>query len=173
MVKLNMNFKLKQLIKIKLTFLIIFLLALFIFPQISFAESFETELSQQTKAFAGEQGIGFDRPNDPRAIVAQVIKVFLSVIGILFLVYTVYAGYLIMFSAGDEEKINKGKSTLRTAIIGIFIVLSSYSIVYFVTEVVWEGSIYKGDAYIDFGTEAGTYDFCRDGRGDRISCGRR
>ena len=47
--------------------------------------------------------------------------------------YAVYAGYIILTSAGNEDQIEKGTSTLKTATIGIIIALSSYAIVTFVS----------------------------------------
>jgi hypothetical protein len=54
-------------------------------------------------------------------------------VGTLFVAYTVYAGYLILTSAGNDDQINKGKSTIRTATIGVLVTLSAYAIVTFVT----------------------------------------
>ncbi len=90
-------------------------------------------IQQQTNAFVGVGGANIASPQDPRTIVARIILILLTVIGTLFLAYTVYAGYLIMTSAGDEEKVNKGKSTIRTAVIGVMITLSAYAITQFVT----------------------------------------
>ena len=70
-------------------------------------------IDQQTRAFAGTGGASFAPPTDPRLIVARIISIALTLIGTLFLGYTVYAGYLILTSAGEEEKVNKGKSTIH------------------------------------------------------------
>ena len=106
-------------------------LILFI-PSISKAQIVGSSMTQQINAFAGPNGAGFGAASDPRAIVVKVIRAFLSILGILFLVYAVYAGYLIMSSGGEEEKIRKGKSTLLTAMIGVLVIFSVYSILYFV-----------------------------------------
>ncbi len=64
--------------------------------------------------------------------IGQIINVFLSILGLIFLTYTVYAGYLYLISAGNEEKVDKAKSILRGSIIGLIIVLSAYAITRFV-----------------------------------------
>lgn len=104
----------------------------FLSPSIAYAVD-DTELGQQMNAFAGEQGANLGAPTDPRLVVASIIRVFLTVIGTLFVAYTVYAGYMIMTSGGQEEKIKKGKDTLRNSIIGIVVTLSAYAITLFVT----------------------------------------
>jgi hypothetical protein len=123
-----------MILKLKKIILLSLMMVLFFLPQASSAEGFADEYERQTEAFAGARGAGFEKPADVRIIVAQVIKVFLSIIGVLFLAYAVYAGYLIMTSAGNEEKVTKGKATLRTAVIGVLVILLAYSILYFVSE---------------------------------------
>lgn len=78
----------------------------------------------------GESG----EPRDVRVITAQIIKVFLGLLGIIFLGLLIFAGYSWMTAAGEEEKINKAKDTIRRAIIGLIIILAAYSITYFVLE---------------------------------------
>ncbi len=146
----------KKSILVKFLFLFSFFLFLFACPKIAAADTFKDDLNQQTQAFAGEQGAGFENPTDPRTVVAKVISMFLSIIGVLFLVYGVYAGSLIMLSGGEREKIDKGKSTLRTAVIGVLVVLSAYSIMRFIITPIWNASQSEnqnglsGDDYSDY-----------------------
>lgn len=63
---------------------------------------------------------------------ALVIKGFLSILGIIFIILIILAGFNWMTSEGDEQKISKAKETIRTAIIGLFIIIAAYSITYFV-----------------------------------------
>lgn len=83
---------------------------------------------RQTDAFAGTQGANLGTPRDPRLVAAYIIQVCLTLIGTLFTLYAVYAGYTILMARGNEEKVTKGKETLKTAIIGLVIILSAYSI---------------------------------------------
>lgn len=62
----------------------------------------------------------------------RIINVFLSILGLVFLTYTIYAGYLYLISSGNEEKVDKAKSILRGSIIGLIIVLAAYAITRFV-----------------------------------------
>ncbi|PIR43052.1 hypothetical protein COV24_04715 [candidate division WWE3 bacterium CG10_big_fil_rev_8_21_14_0_10_32_10] len=143
---------------LKLLVVGLFIFSFFLIPQAALVETFKGDLDTQMGAFAGKEGIGLEKPADPRAIVAQVIKILLSLLGILFLIYTIYAGYLIMSSAGDQDKVSKGKSTLRTAAIGVFVILISYSVFYFVANYI--GLSASGDnngQYSDYGNEFGEY----------------
>ena len=64
--------------------------------------------------------------------IAYVIQVVLGFLGIIFIILIIYAGFVWMTSAGNEEKISKAKKTLIAAIIGITIVLLAYAITGFV-----------------------------------------
>ena len=101
-------------------------------------------LEQQTQAFAGDKGAGFGEPKDPRAVVATIIQSLLGLLGILMIAYFVYGGYLIMTSAGQEEKITKGKSVLRNAVIGLVIILSAYGLTKLVTRVAYGNQLPQG-----------------------------
>lgn len=94
----------------------------------------QSDIERQLGAFAGREGAGYAAPEDPRLVVAGIIRTVLTLIGILFVVYTVYAGFLIMTARGEEEKVKKGKDTLRRAVIGVLIVMLAYSFTLFVTQ---------------------------------------
>jgi len=65
---------------------------------------------------------------DPRIIIAQVINIFLGFLGIIFLCLTVYAGYLYMTANGEEKKTQDALGIIKTAIIGLIIILAAYGI---------------------------------------------
>lgn len=75
---------------------------------------------------------GFGDPQSIPEIIGALIGVFLSLIGIIFLVLIIYGGFLWMTSAGNEQKVYKAKKVLTQAFIGLLIVLSAYSITQFV-----------------------------------------
>lgn len=114
-------------------FLISYLLALAA-PTVSLAQetsawsSIKNEMSPIGKLF----GSG-DKPQDPRAIAAVIIRIFMSLLGILFICYIVYAGFIWMTAAGNDERIEKAKSTLRAGVIGIGIIIGAFAIASFVT----------------------------------------
>ena len=64
--------------------------------------------------------------------VGMVISVFLSLLGVIFVVYIIWAGYNWMTAGGNEEKVTKAKTTLTRAVIGLIITISAYSIWFFI-----------------------------------------
>ena len=75
---------------------------------------------------------GFGEPKSIPEIIGALIGVALSFLGIIFLCLIIYGGFLWMTSAGNEEKVRKAQKVLSQATIGLIIVLSAYSITYFV-----------------------------------------
>lgn len=65
---------------------------------------------------------------DPRLTVARFINVFLGILGTIFIVYVVYAGYLWMTAGGEEEKTTEAKTHIRNAVIGLVIILAALGI---------------------------------------------
>ena len=70
--------------------------------------------------------------NDLASIIGVVIKTFLGLLGVLFLVYMLYAGYNWMIAQGEEEKVTKAKDTIQRAIIGLIITIAAYAISFWV-----------------------------------------
>ncbi len=94
------------------------------------------EIERQLQAAAGEQGAGFDKPVDPRQGVFLIIRYALGLLGFVFLVLTLYAGFLWMTAGGDEGNIEKAKKILTASVIGLIIILLSYSFTVFVFKTV-------------------------------------
>ena len=69
---------------------------------------------------------------DPRVIAARIIQFLLSFLGIISLVLIIYAGFVWMTSGGDSDKITQAKRILKNAVIGLFIILSSWAITTFI-----------------------------------------
>ncbi|MDO8668004.1 MAG: hypothetical protein Q7K35_02795 [bacterium] len=65
-------------------------------------------------------------------IIGVVIQTFLGLLGVLFLVYMLYAGYNWMIAQGDEEKVTKAKDTIQRAVIGLIIVIAAYAMSFWV-----------------------------------------
>lgn len=61
--------------------------------------------------------------------VSRVIKVLLTLGGIIAVVFIIIGGYQYMTSAGNEESAGKGKKTLLYAVIGLAVILLAYTIV--------------------------------------------
>lgn len=70
---------------------------------------------------------------DPRVAVAGLLQELLGLIGIIFVCLIVMGGYWLITAKGDESKIEKAKSTIWGAVIGVIIILLAYSIVWLVS----------------------------------------
>lgn len=69
---------------------------------------------------------------DLLTIVGTIIKVFLGLLGIIFLVIFIYSGYLWMTAGGDDKQVMRAKQMLINAVIGIVIILFAYGITSFI-----------------------------------------
>lgn len=90
------------------------------------------KIGQQEEAFRESAGYEVATTQTVPQIVAMVIKAFIGLLGIIFVVLIVYSGYNWMTAGGDETKITKAKNTISRAVIGLIILLAAYSITYFV-----------------------------------------
>lgn len=66
-------------------------------------------------------------------LIGSAIRVVLQLVGVIFLVMMVYAGFLWMTSRGQEDKIEKARDIMTATVIGIFIVITAYAITVLVT----------------------------------------
>lgn len=67
-------------------------------------------------------------------IIARVIRIFLGFLGIIFLALIIVAGYKYMVAKGNSEEAQEALAQIKRGFIGLLIVLSAFSIAYFVVE---------------------------------------
>jgi hypothetical protein len=89
-------------------------------------------LSKQDQAFLDASGLSTKVTIGE--MISNIIKIVLSFLGLIFFVLILYAGFLWMTAAGNDEKISKAKNIMTSAVIGLVIVLSAYLITYFVVD---------------------------------------
>jgi hypothetical protein len=94
-------------------------------------------------AFA--QGGGFwDNPQGgaPPTVAAQgtlgqnittIINYFLGLLGLIAVAFLIYAGILMVTAGGNDEQVTKARKIIMYAVIGIVIILLSYTVVTFVS----------------------------------------
>jgi hypothetical protein len=115
----------------------LFLLNFFLVPAISPALAQVTDISQQV-GFEGGSGdvanaFGGGTPRDIRDIIGQVVVGVLGLLGTIFVVLIIYAGFKYMTSMGNEEQTGDAKKMIVSAIIGLGIILAAYAITSFVS----------------------------------------
>ena len=80
--------------------------------------------------------VGYETAPDKNLFffIEQLIKVGLSLIGVVFLAMMLYAGFTWMTAMGEKEKITRARDTIIYATIGVIVTISAYAITKFVFE---------------------------------------
>ncbi len=137
------NKKFKKIVTIQF----IFLVAVFLF-----LPAFTTVKAQGTDVYSEDFGLQPIQENialgaqDIRVTIAKIIRVVLGFLGTIALVLILYAGYTIMTSAGNEQKVATGKKILLNATIGLAIIMSAFAITQFVLNKLAQATGYAGGA---------------------------
>ncbi|MFH1744614.1 MAG: hypothetical protein ABH881_00385 [bacterium] len=135
----------KKLIPRKKIFFLLFIL-FFMFVGLS-ALSYNTEKAVARSLWDSQEGLGAgDRKiasvfgenesgaRDIREVVIIIIKYALSCLALILVAYILYGGYTYMTSMGNKDKVDEAKKIIFRGVIGALIVMSSYSIVVYVTQ---------------------------------------
>ena len=77
---------------------------------------------------------------DLRITVGQIINVSLTLLGMVAVSLMVYAGFLWMTAAGNDDQIGKAKSVMTAAVIGLVIIMSAYAITRFVLRATYQAT---------------------------------
>lgn len=67
-------------------------------------------------------------------IIGMVLGAFLGFLGLTFVILVVIAGYSWMTAQGNEETIKKSSATIKSALIGLVVCLSAWSLWKFIFE---------------------------------------
>lgn len=121
---------------IKLAISTIFLLGLFALPSIISIQSASAAPTETKPALlnrltnvAGQGGFQTEETKASTAIIiGTIIGAFLGFLGITFIVILIIAGFEYMRARGNDEEIHKAINSIREAIIGLIIAMSSYAI---------------------------------------------
>ena len=96
--------------------------------------------SDELKNVAGgsynADGGNIETDRDLAGIIVLVINTVLGLLGVIFLVLIIYAGFLWMTAGGNEDQVGKAKGLLINAIIGVIIIVAAYAISYFVLDAI-------------------------------------
>lgn len=68
------------------------------------------------------------------SIVATIVRIVLSLLGVIFVVLLILAGFKYMTSGGDQDKIKEAVGQIRNAVIGLIIVVTALAITTFVVD---------------------------------------
>lgn len=70
--------------------------------------------------------------SNPESLIALVVQIVLGFVATIFFLLMLYGGIIWMTAMGSVEKVNKAKSILEMAIVGLVIVVASYAISTFI-----------------------------------------
>ena len=119
--------------KIKHLFILLCLIVILILPYFVFAETAPLDSLKTVGEFSDYAEIDDNVDgNNLAANAGRIVQVFLSLLGIIFLVLMLYGGYSWMTAAGDQGKVERAQNTIRRAIIGLIITVGSYAITQFI-----------------------------------------
>jgi len=77
-------------------------------------------------------GAGINTLSTVGSVLAIVIKAFFSVMGIVFLILILHAGYKWMNANGAEKDVDEAKDSIKRAVIGLAVMIAAYAITAFV-----------------------------------------
>lgn len=127
--------KIIKMIKISLLQLVLFF-STFVFASAHPLQTPDDIIGDESLMSKFSKSAGFDSGSNNGTqlgeTVAAVITAFLGLLGIIFIILILYAGYNWMTAAGDEQKVTKAKDTIQKAIIGLIIIVAAYAITAFV-----------------------------------------
>ncbi|MFA6410023.1 MAG: hypothetical protein WCW26_00395 [Candidatus Buchananbacteria bacterium] len=124
--------------KFKTIIIATYLLSILLVPMIALAAD-NGPIGTLLNEAAGSQGAGYktsetDEGTGLAILAGMLVRMFLSLLGVIFISYTIYGGFLWMTAAGNDEQVKKGKNVIRDGVIGLIVVLSAASIYIFITQ---------------------------------------
>jgi len=120
------------------TLVVFFIFTAFFLVEFADAAGTKDDVLKHLNAGAGKTELG---TNDPRLVAAGIIKILLSLIGIIFVSLMIAAGYWRLTAHGEEDRVKKSNNTIIGAVIGLFVVMLSYLITDFVVKRVYSASV--------------------------------
>ena len=76
----------------------------------------------------GDLGLG---TAEPRQIIINIIRLVLSFAPLIAVTMLILGGMMWMTSAGNEERLDRAKRTISSAVIGLILIMLAWAIVYF------------------------------------------
>lgn len=75
--------------------------------------------------------LGLDKGNQIPALANRLITAALGISGVLALLAFVYGGILYMLAGVNPKNVEKGKEIMKYAVMGLFVIFSSYAVINF------------------------------------------
>lgn len=117
----------------KIFYSLIVIFVFFIFIPVTQANSPFGNGLNEAAAKSGHLASNYMKPDNLPGALGYFIRVFyLGIAGIAYLILIIYAGIIWMNASGNEEKVEKAKSVIKNATLGLIVVLMAYAVTIFV-----------------------------------------
>ncbi|MBN2884444.1 hypothetical protein JXE04_00785 [Patescibacteria group bacterium] len=123
--------------------LILLIFTAFIFSNINTASAQSYNFATNSGLTQASESAGYSTSSSTplTGYVSKIITALLSILGVVFLAFTLYGGIMWMTAAGNEDKVKKARELIIESIIGVIIVLAAYAISYFVLKATTASSL--------------------------------
>jgi hypothetical protein len=105
------------------------------FAQPASAEDCNTDEDPFCLEISAPEGVEQRDDFNLRQAIIDIINYVLTFLGIIAVAIVIWAGFLLLTSAGNEEQVSSAKSTIIYALIGIVVILISWVLVQFVVQI--------------------------------------
>jgi hypothetical protein len=99
-------------------------------PSAALAQGGDFGATEAFKSLTGGRQAAF--ASSVTDLLATIISTILGLVGVLFFLLFLYAGFLWLTSRGSQEQLKKAKDILTSAVLGLFVVVSSYAATRFI-----------------------------------------
>lgn len=101
---------------------------------ISFAIQVQADMTGVLDSLAGGAGYNTANVGDTyfAEIIGSLIAKVLEIIGIVFLAYMIYGGWIWMKAKGNEEQVTRARNIITNSTIGLLIILTAYLVTFFI-----------------------------------------
>lgn len=67
-------------------------------------------------------------------VIGDAIQLILAFLGVILILYIIWAGWMWMSAGGADDKVKKAQTMIKNAIIGMIVIFAAYAITSFVIE---------------------------------------
>ena len=98
------------------------------------------DAKDQIQKGIGATGAGSSNGPKLEAIIASIIQTMFFIIGVLAVIVIIYSGFLFIVASGNPQTIQKAKTSIVYAVVGLVVAIMAYAIVGFVVNTFQGGS---------------------------------
>ena len=120
------------------------LLTALFFGAVFFVDLNDVSAQEMGMNYAGNLDLPDTGEKDVRVFIVEIVRYFITFLGIIAVAMVMYSGFLWMTSNGEPEKVTKAKRTLINSIIGLIVAISAFAIVTFIISLMEDGMFGSG-----------------------------